>query len=254
MMTIVWMILGIISLVYGFMVRSINSGSRTYLMWFALAVILFFFAGAAYFHLWRQLPRVWKNIFLIFVSVGLICFIALEALIVSGFSEKGEKDLDYIIVLGAQVTERGPSVVLKYRLDEAIRYLKENERTLCIVSGGKGDNEHISEAQGMYDYLVSKGIPQERILKEDQSKTTAENLEFSSEYLDKEKDRVGLVSNNFHIYRAAGIAMKSGYKNICGIAAYATPLYQPNNMTREAIVLLKDLITGKMTLHGWSHC
>ena len=96
--------------------------------------------------------------------MGILLFVVVEGLIVSHYNEKGEENLDYIIVLGAQIKEKGPSAALKFRLDEAYDYLIENEATVCIVSGGQGSNEPCSEAQGMYEYLVEKGIEPERIL------------------------------------------------------------------------------------------
>lgn len=73
---------------------------------------------------------------------------------------KGETNLDYVIVLGTQIHESGPSIVLKYRLDAAVLYLNENPGTICIVSGGQGKNEPYSEAEGMAKYLIEKGIPE----------------------------------------------------------------------------------------------
>ena len=140
----------------------------------------------------------------------------------------------------------GPSKALQYRLDEAIRYLNENEESKVIVSGGQGPDEHISEARGMYDYLVSKGIDEERILMEDQSKNTFQNLTFSAEFLDKEKDSVAVVSNNFHVFRAVKIARKAGYKEVCGIAAKGEPFLQYNNMMREFFGVMKDFLFGNM--------
>ena len=248
-MIFVWLFFGICSLVYGLMVRGLNSGSRTYLMWYALAVICLAFAWAAHVHLWSKLPRSIRGVFLGIVIFGGIVFLSMEALIIRGWKEKPEDNLDYLIVLGAQVTDHGPSAVLAYRLDAAAEYLRQNPETVCIVSGGKGVNEHITEAEGMQRYLVSRGIDPARILMEDASTSTAENLEFSAKYLNREEDHVGIVSNNFHIYRAVGIALKADYEHVCGIAAYSTPLYLPNNMTREAIVLVKDVLTGKCKLH-----
>ena len=71
---------------------------------------------------------------------------------------KPVKNLDYIIVLGAQVKESGPSVVLRYRLDRAVSYLKENDNTLVIVSGGQGANEKATEASVMKEYLVNNAM------------------------------------------------------------------------------------------------
>ena len=71
---------------------------------------------------------------------------------------KPVKNLDYIIVLGAQVKESGPSVVLRYRLDRTVSYLKENDNTLVIVSGGQGANEKATEASVMKEYLVNNAM------------------------------------------------------------------------------------------------
>lgn len=73
-------------------------------------------------------------------------------MIIGEFSSTGKQNLDYMIVLGAQVHEDGPSVVLKYRLDAAIDYLNENPDTNCIVSGGQGANEPFPEAKGWNEW------------------------------------------------------------------------------------------------------
>ncbi|MBO5055851.1 MAG: YdcF family protein [Lachnospiraceae bacterium] len=159
---------------------------------------------------------------------------------------EGRSGLDYIVVLGAQMKASGPSKALQYRLDEAVRYLEENPDTLVIVSGGQGLDEHISEAQGMYDYLAQKGIASGRIIKEDKSRNTFQNLTFSAEFLDKEKNSVGIVTNNFHVFRAVGIAKKAGYKAVCGIAARGEPFLQYNNMMREFFGVVKDFLVGNM--------
>lgn len=72
-----------------------------------------------------------------------------------------------------------PSAVLQYRLDRAADYLEQNPDTVCIVSGAQGRNEPCTEAEGMADYLLAKGIPAERILQEREAHTTAENLAYS---------------------------------------------------------------------------
>ena len=159
---------------------------------------------------------------------------------------EGEGKLDYIIVLGAQMKSNGPSRVLKMRLDKAYNYLMENPDTVAIVSGGQGADEHVSEAQGMYDYLVGKGIAAERILLEGQSRNTSQNIDFSSAFLDKERDSVGIVTNNFHIFRATHIAKKNGYSHVCGIAAPSELLMQGNNMLREFMGVMKDFLAGNI--------
>ena len=81
---------------------------------------------------------------------------------------------------------------------------------------------------------------------ENQSKNTFENLVFSADYLNKEKDRVGIVSNNFHVFRAVRIAGKAGYENVYGIAARGEPFLQCNNMMREFFGVMKDFLMGNI--------
>ena len=131
-------------------------------------------------------------------------------MILTQYHAEAEAGADYCIVLGAQMKSSGPSEVLRRRLDKAVEYLLANPGTMVIVSGGKGSNEPVSEAVGMYDYLIKAGIAPERILTEDQSGNTFENLLFSGELLDKENDSVVLVTKNFHMFRALGIARKQG--------------------------------------------
>lgn len=140
----------------------------------------------------------------------------------------------------------GPSKALQYRLDAAFEYLENNPDTRVIVSGGQGADEHISEAQGMYDYLVDKGISPERIIMEDRSRNTFQNLTFSAEYLDREKNSVAVVSNDFHVFRAVKIARKAGYSNVYGLAARGEPFLKYNNMMREFFGVVKDFLVGNM--------
>lgn len=133
-------------------------------------------------------------------------FCIAEGFIISGFQTTAPENVDALVVLGAQMKAEGPSRVLQYRLDAAVSYLQQNPKTLVIVSGGQGSDEHISEAQGMYDYLVQKGIEPGRILKEDRSVNTVQNLTFSAALLDKEKNSVAIVTNNFHLFRSMRIA------------------------------------------------
>lgn len=231
---------------YCFLIYSIKSGTRFYLIW---AVGGFFFLGLTFFmhfHVWSMLPSVLQNIIVGCLMFGILLFVIVEVLIISHYWEKGEKNLDYIIVLGAQVKENGPSAALKFRLDEAYDYLIENENTICIVSGGQGSNEPCTEAQGMYEYLVKKGIEPRRIIKEDKSIDTSENILFSSQFLDKENDRVGIVTNNFHVFRGVHLAKHLGIKNVCGISARSNVYFQLNNMVREFFGIMKDLACGNL--------
>ncbi len=196
--------------------------------------------------LMQKLPKVFKVIVIIGFLTGLLCFGIVEGFICSRFGAKAQPDADYVIVLGAQWKSSGPSYVLKKRLDKALEYLRKNTDTYVIVSGGKGSDEPISEAQGMSEYLIAAGIEEERILLEDKSTSTYENLYNSAALLDKENDRVVLVTNNFHVFRGEKIAEKMGYAHIEGLAADSYPAMLPNNMLREFLGVIKDFWIGKL--------
>jgi len=194
----------------------------------------------------KALPKAVRGVLLFFVFVGIIIFLNVEGLILSGFFVSGEPDLDYVIVLGAQMKENGPSNILKARLDRAIEYLEENPVTKVIVSGGQGSDELVSEAEGMKTYLVQKGIEPERIIMEDSSVNTKQNLKFSSEYINIEEEAVGIVTSNFHIYRSIKLARKQGYANVCGIAAESKLGLLPANMLREFCCVVYYAVTGSI--------
>ena len=161
-------------------------------------------------------------------------------MIAGKFTSKGEKNLDYIIVLGAQVRKDGPSVALRYRLDAAIDYLNENPSTVCIVSGGQGANEPYTEAEGMAKYLIEKGIDSRKIILEGKSQTTVENIRNSKKLMKEDYNGVGIITNNFHMFRALRVAEVQGLENICGISAKSNVLYLPNNVLRECGGILKN--------------
>lgn len=221
-------------------------GTNFYLIWGFMGVV-FIILGI----LWKRgiitaLPMWIKISMGIIMSVGLIIFVIVEGLIISGFKDNEETELDYLIVLGAQLKKNGPSRVLQMRLDKAYDYLMEHEDTLVIVSGGKGNDEPDTEAEGMYQYLVKKGIDPGRIIKEDRSCDTSQNIAFSSAFLDIENDRVGIVSNNFHIFRAVNLAKHAGYKHVIGMPAPSEITLLPNNMFREFFGVMKDFVMGNL--------
>lgn len=185
-----WGVCAILSVAYAIDLKLLNTGTNFYLVWLVLGILFLLIMAGTHCGLWRKLPTAVRSIFMTILIMGLTVFLITEGFIVSRFGAKGKVDLDYVIVLGAQVYENGPSPVLKYRLDKAVAYLNENPNTICIVSGGQGVNEPFSEAEGMLDYLQKAAISRNRIYLENQSKNTIANIKNSMEYLDTENDRV----------------------------------------------------------------
>lgn len=238
---LIFTVLAVLCVVYSGMVLATGSGTSFFLVWIGLAVLSFLFGYSIWKSFWKKVPRLVKGICIAVVAVGFTAFFIVEGCIISQMHEKGKAGLDYIIVLGAQVRESGPSAALKYRLDEAVEYLEDNPKTICIVSGGQGANEPYSEAEGMAQYLKEQGIDASRILLEDKSLNTEQNMEYSKALI-KDGASVGIITNDFHLFRAKQIARKYGLDNVCGIAAKSTPVYLPNNMLREFLAEIKFLL------------
>ncbi|MCQ2513057.1 MAG: YdcF family protein [Lachnospiraceae bacterium] len=272
-MLILWIILSVICFVYGIMIASLHSGGLFFVFWFVLAAVFALFAVAVRFHWWTLLPKILKRIFLICVIIGCIFFATVEGLIFSDFGAQSPQELDYIVVLGAQVHDYGPSVVLKYRLDAAIDYLNVNPDTMCIVSGAQGFNEPFTEAEGMARYLEQQGIPSERVIREDLAENTTGNIKYTMEIIEAreadgenaspqtvgnsspsqdKKITLGIVTNNFHMFRSLHIAkanmQKEGITNITvsGISSPSRALYLPNNAAREFFGVVKDFVLGNL--------
>ncbi len=117
-----------------------------------------------------------------------------------------------ILTLGAKVEATGePGKVLRRRLDTTYKMMEEREDIICIVSGGKGNDEPISEALCMKNYLTHKGISPERIILEDKATNTIENIKNSMRLLENtEWDALAVVTTNFHLPRAEYLCSRLG--------------------------------------------
>lgn len=232
-------VMGVLAVLYGVLVLQVGSGTGFWLIWETIGIFFFLWAVLVHKKVFVMHSKIGLA-FHILVAIAIVILVILCGMIAGKFTSKGTRNLDYIIVLGAQVRDDGPSVVLKYRLDAAIDYLNENPDTICIVSGGQGVNEPFSEAEGMAAYLLEKGIDENRILLEDKSKNTVQNIQNSKALMEETYNGVGIVTNNFHVFRAVQIAKVQGLEGVCGIAADSNVLYLPNNVLRECMGILKD--------------
>lgn len=175
-------------------------------------------------------------------SIAGICIAALliaEGICIFYSVKKPDPGADYMIVLGAQVRGKTPSYNLARRLDAANEYLLESENTVAILSGGKGPGEELPEAQAMAEYLVEKGVPMERMILEEQSRNTDENIRFSKKKADLENASVVIVTSNFHVFRGVSIAKKQGLTRVEGLGAKIMWFTIPNLYLREAAAILK---------------
>ncbi len=151
--------------------------------------------------------RRWLAALLLLLGLGLILFGALEIVIAIHSRDRVMDDPrpEVMVIFGCQMRRDGPSILLKDRLDTALDYWEEHPDIRIIVTGGKGDDEHISEAQGMYDYLAAHGVDEANIYMEDKSRNTWQNVNNTFALMQQEgwdvTDDVLLVSSGFHLAR-----------------------------------------------------
>ena len=185
--------------------------------------------------------------FLILVGLCLVVVFA-GSLIIYGKVDNVTYREDAVIVLGAAVHGKTPSLTLKKRLDTAIEYYTENPDSLIIVSGGKGAQEDITEAEAMKQYLIKKGVAQDNIIKEESATSTYENFVFSKLILDekfKNDYSVAFITNEYHILRAGACANRAGIKNLTHIHSDTSLSYIIAGSLRECLAVVKYLVFKK---------
>ncbi len=183
-------------------------------------------------------------------AAGLIFGGIAEGMILSAMAREPARSADYVLVLGAKVNGTVPSLSLRQRIDRAAAYLKENPQSKVIASGGRGADEGISEALAIAQELKAQGIDENRILLEDKSTSTEENLSFSMALLVSDGGSVNspvvIVTSDFHIFRALRLAGRAGYGNVSGCAASSSVVLSPMNHLREILAVSYYFATGAL--------
>lgn len=243
-------ITGIASIVYFAMITSF-SGIRTSFLWFWPFLAACCFASSILLHAaakragtmpWRALSPaliccVWAVVLILFAG---------ECFILRASSMTPPDNVKYMVVLGAQVRGDVPSLTLKARIDTAAEYLLAHPDVTVICSGGKGPGENKPEAAAIRDGLLAAGVAPERILLEDASTNTVENLRFCKDMLPSADTPTVVVTSDFHCRRAGLIAQKYGYTNVSTLPATQFLLTTPHYYIREFFALVKDFLVGNL--------
>lgn len=199
--------------------------------------ISFYTVGKIYLKL-NRINQFLVNICILsgFSLAGFLCYqIYTNANDTSTFNE------DIAIVLGSGIDGKEPTEMLKERLNKTIEYAEKNPNAIIIVSGGQGPDEEISEAEAMKRYLVKNNISKNRIIKEDKSRNTYENIKNSKEIIQNmniNNDSIVIISSKFHLYRAIKICETNDIK-ANKIGANILWYTLPGAMLRENISILK---------------
>jgi len=191
----------------------------------------------------RKIPRVVH-----IITAGGCVIVISFAVFLAVYGNRGNPDFteDVVIVLGAGLSGEEVGTHLARRLDAAIEYLNQNPDALVIVCGGLGAAQLITEAEAMRRYLVARGIAHDRIIMEDSSTTTYENLLFANEILSElfpQGFRAVLVTNDFHIFRAMSMAREIGIDAV-PLGAPTPRRTIPANYLREMLAVLHMWVFG----------
>ncbi len=190
--------------------------------------------------LWQKTAgRILLIVLLLLLAVAVV-LLAAAALAIFRAASSGQIPKDTpAVVLGCSVKGNRPSKILQERIDAAYEYLQEHPQAICILSGGKGHDEDISEAECMYRELVRAGIDAKRLYREAGSTNTQENLENSKKILESldMSDDVAIISSEFHLYRARQWARALGYEDY-GYPAHTDWKYRPMYFLREMIAVV----------------
>ena len=181
------------------------------------------------------------------LALALALFFAAEIPILYTALTAAESDAPYVIVLGAAVYGETPSISLRHRSDRAAEHLQRNPDAVAVVSGGQGEGEDISEAEAMRRYLIDKGVAGGRILMEDRSTSTLENLTFSKRVIENsggDPARVAVVSSSYHLYRAKRMAAALGMEADGLPSSDGYPVYMTGMYLREAVAVWKLWVLG----------
>ena len=222
----VYFVLGVWSVLYYFTCLAYGGGFKLSWVWLWILIAAFSFARVLMLKARVdgrekiKLPAVIKWAYRAVFTVCLIFFVVTEVRIIGAMTAKPRENLDYIVVLGAGLHGTEPSNPFRARIQKAAEYLKENENTLVVASGGQGRHESISEAEAVRRKLSEVyGIDESRIILEERSTDTEQNLKYSLEIIGDSGASVGIVTNGFHELRAMSIAEEVGYENVNSVPA-----------------------------------
>ena len=186
--------------------------------------------------LYAFLPKRFRIMLTILLALGLVLFIAGEVPVALAAGGTPEYDAEYLIVLGAGVNGTAPSLSMHNRLTAAKAYLDAHPDCIAVVSGGQGIGEDISEGEAMRRWLTANGIDAGRLISEDCSTNTLENLKNSVALIpDAAAARIAVCSSEYHLYRAQYLARQLGYTVGAVPARTSYPVLRLNYFIREGL-------------------
>ena len=241
----VLLILGVVLIVETLIISTLSN--------YNLGVILPAFFGVPLVFVALVLPKMQRG-FLKFLkrliaacyAAAFVIFAVCGFLMIRAASEGEHVQADAVIVLGAAVHGDKVTWVLENRLNTAINYLEAHPTAICIVSGGQGAGETVTEGSAMKKYMVEHGVSESRVYAEEKAKNTKENFENSKVMIDNllgADASIAFVTTNFHVYRAGQVARAQGISGV-GIPADDVWYLRLNNFLRECVGICVYALRG----------
>ncbi len=190
------------------------------------SVIVYF--GFKQFGLAPYVPQVYfiLHLFGLVLSLG---FVAIETCVAVAALASCPEDTKTLIVLGA----KSESPVLFARADTAAEWMQTHQAVTAVASGGQGKNETVSEAESILNRMKKQGIDASRVKLECTSRNTIENLKNSAALLPEPREKIALVTDDYHLFRARLIAFRELGVRVSGLAVHSSRVTLPHYMVRE---------------------
>ncbi|MBQ5969407.1 MAG: YdcF family protein [Clostridia bacterium] len=215
---------------------------------FNLGTMLLLGLGAAFIGYGLLLSRLRKWTWL-HVTAGVCCLLLVGsagALEVYGTRDNATYREDAVLVLGCGIDGERVTGSLARRLDAAIAYHAQNPDAVIVVSGGQGAQESITEAEAAARYLTERGVPADKIIKEEQATSTVENFKYTAVPLNErfpDGYSLAVITSRFHVFRAVRIAKKQGL-TVTHVGAPVVRYTVPMNDLREVVAVLNEVRRG----------
>ena len=132
-------------------------------------------------------------------------------------------------IIGSRVTP-----LLAARIEKGIELLCYNPNAVLIMSGGQGSGEDIPESKAMADYAIDKGVSAEKVILEQKSVSTEENLRFSRKLINKQNPQIIVVTTAYHMFRALILAKRQGIRCV-GFGSKTKWYFTLNAFIREFV-------------------
>ncbi|MDO4169957.1 MAG: YdcF family protein [Lachnospiraceae bacterium] len=212
-----------------------------------LLSLLFSILMFAYLVVWPMIGNLEKNALgtILYIIIGFSAIYMLSLMAIYSLSAilnlihlKKNRKADYIVVLGAGVIGRRVTPLLAARIERGIELLRYNPNAVMIMSGGQGPGEDIPECEAMAAYAIEKGVDADRIIKEQKSVSTEENLLFSRKLMHKDNPKIVIVTTAYHVFRALILAKQQGIKCV-GFGAKTKWYFTLNALIREFVGYLQ---------------